>query len=490
MCPHRISLAISSLLLSLNMLAAAPRLTVVVVVDGMRQETLDQLRPYWQQGGLRMMAEESYQTTVSFPHIVYGGSETVATLMTGATPSAHGISADTYFLRSDRRIHPVLEDKQHTGIGTSLQRSPQSLLSATIGDELRIRYGERAKIYAIGLDPDATILMAGHAADGCCWLDSASQMFAGSSYYGDTLPEAIISFNGSDKRLELLARTWTPRIDIDLYTAPTEAERKRGFFYNSTNLLRTPMANSLVIEAALALQQTEHLGEDQIPDLLCLQLSTLSPLATSDQLTTAEQEDMYLWLNQDLGFLIDRLTRVVDGKNLRIVLTGRPRLGQNVSALTAARMPAHYFNVDRAAALVGSYLMALYGTERWVDGGYGQSVYLNRTLIEQKHFSLPQLQQQVAAFLMEFEGVSAAFPFAEALGSVSLAPTVNKRMFGDVVFTLQPHWLLAAGDDKVLDRVVDEQPQVPVMIWSGAYQTFPTNVTDATQLKFLLVGTF
>ena len=68
-------------------------------------------------------------------------------------------------------------------------------------------------------------------------------------------------------------------------------------------------------------------------------------------------------------------------------------------------MPVQYFNVDRAAALTATYLMALYGTERWVDGGYGQSIYLNRSLIEQKHLSLPQLQQQVAAFLMDFEGI-------------------------------------------------------------------------------------
>ncbi len=486
---HHLSLAIiiTGLLLSLG-LSAAPRLTVAVVVDGMRQETLDQLRPYWQQGGLRTLSEEAYQTTVRFPHIVYGGSECVATLMTGTTPSDHGIAADTWFRRSDRTPHPILEDTEVHGIGCELQRSPRNLLAATIGDELRVRYGQRAQIYSLGLDANTSILMAGHAADGCCWLDGQSAEWVSSSYYGDTLPQALIEWNAGTRRQELLLRTWTPRIDIDLYSAPTEQERKKGFSYTSEQLLRTPIANTMVIESALALQKQTHLGEDNIPDLLCLNLTTRSPQATSDQLCSAEQEDMYLWLNQDLGYLIDRLAQTVGIQNLRVVVMGRPLLGQNTEALSAARMPAQYFNIDRAAALTGTYLMALYGTERWVDGGYGQSIYLNRTLIEQKHMSLPQLQQQVAAFLMDFEGVAAAFPFIEAVGSVALANTVNKRGFGDVVFTLQPHWMLMANEKQQLDHVADTNPVVPVLIWSGAYQSFPTGITSATQIKSLLIG--
>lgn len=482
---NHLSLAIISLLLSISTLAA-PRLTVAVVVDGMRQETLDQLRPYWQQGGLRTLSEEAYQTTVRFPHIVYGGSECVATIMTGTTPAEHGIAADTYFRRSDRKPHAILEDLNESGIGCEASLSPRNLLAATIGDELRVRYGERAHIYSLGLDANTSILMAGHAADGCCWLDGTTGEWVSTSYYGAELPEVIALWNTGTRRQELLARTWTPRLDIDLYSAPTEHERKRGFNYNTEQLLRTPMANTIVIETALALQKQEHLGEDNIPDLLCLNLTTRSPQATSDQLCSAEQEDMYLWLNQDLGYLIDQLARIVGVQHLRVMVVGRPLLGQNTEALSAARMPAQYFNVDRAAALTGTYLMALYGTERWVDGGYGQSIYLNRTLIEQKHMSLPQLQQQVAAFLMDFEGVASAFPFIEAVGSVALANTVNKRGFGDVVFTLQPHWLLMANDTKQLDHVVESTPIVPVMIWSGAYQAFPVGISDATQIKTLL----
>ncbi|MBP5641441.1 MAG: hypothetical protein J6W92_00025, partial [Paludibacteraceae bacterium] len=72
--------------LALGTYAAMPRLTVVIVIDGLRQDNLSKLRPYWQQGGLRTLSEEAYQTTIGFPHPVYGGNETTATLMTGLLP--------------------------------------------------------------------------------------------------------------------------------------------------------------------------------------------------------------------------------------------------------------------------------------------------------------------------------------------------------------------------------------------------------------------
>ena len=74
-----------------TLFATQPSLTVVVVVDGMTQDNLNKLRPYWSLGGLRTMSEEAFQTTVRFPHLVNGGQETTATLMTGTTPDRKSV---------------------------------------------------------------------------------------------------------------------------------------------------------------------------------------------------------------------------------------------------------------------------------------------------------------------------------------------------------------------------------------------------------------
>ena len=465
---------------------ATPRLTVVAVADGLTTENLALLRPYWQQGGLRTLSEEAFQTTISYPHLVYGGNETTATLMTGVSPDRHGYTMDSYFLRRDRKEHAMLADEQVQGIGTSLQLSPRSLLSQTITDRMRIMAPE-AKIYAIGIQAQTTILLAGHAANACCWLDCEQRQWVTTAAYSEGLPAAAYEQNTSGRIATLAARQWLPRMDMPAYNCPTAQERKKGFTYEVGQVLsHAPEANTLVIELALAIQQSERLGTDAVPDLLMLQLNTLSPQAQSDRIASAEQEDMYLRLNQDLGYLMEQLDRRIGRANYQVMVVGRPIIGTALQTMSDIHMPVQQFNTDRAAALTGTYLMALYGHERWVDGGYGQSIYLNRTLIEQKRLNMETIQRQVANFLMDFEGVQTAMPSYEALQYPLLGSTLCKRHTGDVVFMLQPGWQLMQNDKQVVDHVIDDNPQSPLLLWSGTIRPMPQGTITATDVADLI----
>ena len=477
-----------TLILSLlaSTITAAPRLTVVAVVDGLTAENLATLRPYWQQGGLRTLSEEAYQTTIAYPHLVYGGNETTATLMTGVTPERHGYTMDTYFQRRDRKTHAMLEDETVRGIGTKLQLSPKSLLSQTMTDRMRLSY-PNAKIYTIGITPETSVLLAGHAANACCWLDAETQQWVATAAYTEGLPSAAYDQNKAGRIATLAARHWTPLMDVITYTSPTAQERKKGFSYEVSKVLsHSPEANTLVIELALAIQHAEKLGMDATPDLLMLQLNTLSPAAESDRIATAEQEDIYLRLNHDLGFLMTQLDKRIGKANYQILVVGRPVLGTSAQTLSDIHMPVQLFNADRAAALTGTYLMALYGHERWVDGAYGQSIFLNRTLIEQKRLSLETIQRQVANFLMDFEGVQVAMPGYEAIRYPLLGSSLSKRHTGDVVFLLQPGFRLMLNDTKAADNVIDDQPMSPLLLWSGTLRPMPQNQLDATDVADLI----
>ncbi|MBR7154133.1 MAG: alkaline phosphatase family protein [Paludibacteraceae bacterium] len=467
-------------------LYAAPRLTVVAVVDGLTAENLATLRPYWQQGGIRTLSEEAFQTTIAYPHLVYGGNETTATLMTGVTPDRHGYTTDTYFVRRDRKVHTMLEDETVRGIGTKQQISAKNLLSQTMTDKMRLSYPE-AKIYAIGLQPSTAVLMAGHAANACCWLDPTEQLWVATAAYSEGLPSAAFEQNKAGRIATLAARQWTPRMDMLTYTAPTAQERKKGFSYDVKQvLLNAPEANTLVIELALAIQKAEKMGMDNTPDMLMLQLNTLSPAAHSDRIASAEQEDMYLWLNQDLGYLMEQLDKRIGRTNYQVLVVGRPIFGTDAQTLSDIHMPVQQFNADRAAALTGTYLMALYGHERWVDGAYGQSIYLNRTLIEQKRLSLETIQRQVANFLMDFEGVQIAMPGHEAVRYPMLNTTLCKRHTGDVIFLLQPGWQLMQDEKHTIDKVIDDNPVSPLLFWSGTIRPMPQDQFDATGVADLI----
>ena len=245
----------------------SPRLTVVVAVDGMSQSDLNMLRTYWQQGGLRTLSEEAYQTQVTFPHQVYGGDETLATMLTGVTPDQHSLCMDYYYNRRDRKVYPTLKDDNYTGIGTSVPYSPQAVLTPTMSDRLRMAEGDDAAIYAIGLHPSTTIVLAGHAANACCWLQQNEEdghwQWASTSFYHDGLPAAADEMNMNGHINELASRTWMPRMDIAMYNRPSAEERKaKGFSISQQSCLTsTPAGNTLVIELALALQEKKNLGK-------------------------------------------------------------------------------------------------------------------------------------------------------------------------------------------------------------------------------------
>lgn len=465
---------------------ASERLTVVITVDGLNQSNLDILRPYWTAGGFRILSEEAYQTTFGFDQEVYGGNETTATIFTGTTPAHHGYTMDAAFSRTDRLPHALLLDPTEKGIHTDLAYSPRQLLAPTIGDYLRMKEGAASKIYAVGINPETTILMAGHSANACCWLQADQACWASTSFYSEGLPNAADQMNVSGRMADLASRHWTPRLGIGSYLSPTPEEMAKPFDYtNATVLAHSPMANTMVIELALAIQQEQQLGLDQHPDLLFLQLTTITPHTTTDLIQSAEQEDIYLGLNQDIGFLMEQLNKRVGKANYNLVIIGRPIFGMGRERMEKAGIPVRELHIDRVAALTSTYLMAIYGHERWIDGIYGNTLYLNRTLIEQRKISLTALQRKVADFLMEFEGIALAFPSHEALLHPDYQPQLNKYGLGDVVFSVLPGWQLTLYEQP-LDRVIDIQPTAPLLYWSNSFIEMPTHPLSATDICNLI----
>jgi hypothetical protein len=170
-----------------------------------------------------------------------------------------------------------------------------------------------------------------------------------------------------------------------------------------------------------------------------------------------------------------------------VINMGLGDLKDNTKAFEMAGIPVQHFNLDRATALTSTYLMAIYGHERWIDGGFGSYIFLNRTLIEQKRLSLETIQRQVANFIMDFEGVQVAFPIHEAILS-EYSPSIYRRQAGDVFFQLQDHWVLDTNNKQPYDQVIEQNPTAPLMLWSATLRTFPEKELDATDIKNLIIN--
>ena len=481
-----------------------PRLTVVIVIDGLNQQAVNQILPTMSPGGLRIIIENSEKAQVYFPQLTNGGCETTATLMTGTTPFYHGISTETKFNQQTQKTQHILFDNSQQGIGTNVHYSPRNILAPTLTDMFRLN-NPQSRIYAIGINAENTILMAGHAANACVWLNTESQQWCTTTYYPHGLHPLADQMNTSGMTQTILNQKWTNQFNISDYQTYSNIEQQRNGFrysankkdlalgYNLVPSALTPHANQAVVQLACNIQQQERLGEGLNNDLLLLELNCNTPNAQTDYLELAEQQDMYLRLNQQLQTLIQQLHQRISAGNYQIIVVGQPRYGHSKQALANAQLPSGTFNVAQAAALLNTYLMAIYGNGQYIIGGHNNSIYIDQTLLTQKQINTEQFTQYTTQFLTQFEGIQTVYtaqqvPLLQGTAREAegkLRRSFNKQCFGQIVYLLQPGYKIV-NKDQTEDKITDSDPQTPIYVM-GRNIKFQ-NTISATQIMNIILN--
>lgn len=61
--------------------------------------------------------------------------------------------------------------------------------------------------------------------------------------------------------------------------------------------------------------------------------------------------------------------------------------------------------MKRSAALLNIYLQAIYGRGNYVDAAWGEQIYLNRKLLEDKQLDYTEITNRSEAFLQQLSGI-------------------------------------------------------------------------------------
>lgn len=454
------------LLASLNLSAQPtsserPRLVVGIMVDGLQQKHLDLLWNYLDPNGFKKIITSGANfRNVSYNIVSAGNASDIATVMTGTTPYYNGIVGNSYYHRSLDDIESIIQDDNQAGIGTSQNLSAHKLLSSTVGDELMLAYPNKSKCYAVAIGPEEAIMLGGHTAKSVAWIDDASMKWVTTGYYADGLSHWADEMNVNGVFQNYTARTWGPLFNINTYLSKPEKEDKKwGFFYDPTTkkaknsqasiIKTTPSANGLVAELGMKILEQENLGNDIYPDMLLLQFTVRTPFEKSTALNSAEKEDMYFRLDKEIQSILQKINEKTGLDKTLVFLFGNQTGVHSPTELGENKIPAGYFNADRSIALLSSYLIAVYGPEKWISGYYGKNIFLNKEKIIAKKLNLNDFQKTVAEFMLEFEGIKAAFPSSQILNfggnkdseMARLQNSTNKISVGDVIFTLLPGWI-------------------------------------------------
>ena len=156
----------------------APRLVVNVTIDQLRSDYVEAFSNLYSRYGFKRLLDEGLvYDGATYPFFPVDCSSASASISTGATPFFNGIIGDSWLDRKSLQPTSSVDD----GKG---YYSADKIRTSTIGDELKVATEGKAIVYAIAPFRDASILSAGHAADGAFWINPLTGRWCGTSYYG------------------------------------------------------------------------------------------------------------------------------------------------------------------------------------------------------------------------------------------------------------------------------------------------------------------
>lgn len=329
---------------------AHPKLVVVIVIDQFRGDYLERYHDEFGEGGFRLFLDRGADFTSC--NYDYANTRTApghATLLTGSYTSGHGIVANEWWDPSRKKAVSSVEDDSTKPVGNSqgFGASPHNLLNDTLGDELKLATGGKARVFAISLKDRAAVLPAGFSGDGAYWIEPRSGDWITSTYYRNELPEWVRKFNDSHRAEKYRDREWKDAEGHTLGSTGSSSQKKDGSFYEVVG--HTPFANEYELEFAKELVLYEKVGANSATDLLVVSLSANDILGHHVGPDSPEMHSMALEMDRQLADFFTFLGHQIGMANVWMALSADHGVAPLPDFAKSLRFPAA--NLDTKALL-------------------------------------------------------------------------------------------------------------------------------------------
>lgn len=435
---------------------AVPRLVVSILIDQLRSDYMEAFSPlYGDRGFKRLLQEGRIYTQAEYPFNRPDRASATACLYAGAPPYDNGIVGTLWMDRSTLRPVYCVDDAAWRGNLTTEATSPKHLGVSTIVDELKVATEGRALAYSVAPFRDAAIFAAGHAADGAFWINDLTGQWCSTSYYGNYPSWAVVydQYMSLTKRVDNI--DWVPMNDlVGNFNYFVSGGMKKPFRHSFSGARKfrsfktSACVNEEVNRFVLHCVQSTALGMDDVTDFLSVTYYSGNYEHQPSSEAPIELQDTYVRLDRDLGALMDALEKRVGAGNVLFVVTSTGYADSETADLSKYRIPTGTFSLDKAAALLNMYLMAVYGQGQYVETKYGAQLYLNHKLIEDKQLNLTEVLERSQDFLIQMSGVKDVYT-SQRLTLGAWTPGINRlrnaynpKCSGDILIEVAPGWNL------------------------------------------------
>ena len=497
---RRAALALCLLFACCAALAAAPRprLVVLFVIDGLPQWQLEANRDQLAPDGFARFLEHG----ASFGQAFFDDAYTVtaaghATFLTGAYAHRTGIIGNEWLdLRAGQPVYCTGDASEHYighATGALDGTSPRNLKVESLGDVLR-RLEPGAKVIAVSGKDRGAILPAGRSGTAYMYM-AEDGTFASTTYYMRAHPAWVDAFNRARPADRFFHTQWKPLLPPDAYARSLPDDQpwfgRRGghlpmdlgnaaqaqpgpAFYAS--LLASPFADALTLDFARAAVAGEHLGADDVPDLLSISLSGHDYVNHAWSAESRLSQDHLLQLDRLLQSFFRDLDLSVGRGRYVAVLTADHGFMPNPEALQARGVPAGRLAARPLRDAVNAALEPKFHAATLVGGLSASALVLDRADIASRGLDLATVAAAARDALLAQPHLLAAYTRAELQeGSRAGAPFFEQMrnswhpdVSGDVQFVTQPYWMFGTavathGSPHAYDT------HVPLLLWGPAW---------------------
>lgn len=450
----------------------SPKLVVGIVVDQMRYDFLYRYMEQYSDGGFKRLLNEGF--TCENHHYSYSITNTApghASIYSGTTPSVHGIIANDWWMKDDKRTTYCVEDPNVESVGIDdpkEKRSPRNIFVTNLSDEIKINNSYKSKVIGVSMKDRGAVLPAGKLADASYWFSGKEGgKFVTSSYYMDELPEWVQRFNDSTIIHDMLVKGWHPLYDTSTYwqsnpdNSPYEGTNK-GMFdapvfpydllkiserMGNVNVLKeTPFIDELINKMALMALYEEDLGGDKFCDVLTISYSGPDYVGHNFGPRSMEIQDSYLRLDLLIQELLIELDKKVGEGNYTLFLTSDHGVSIATQELIDHKVNVNYFDNKGFKIFIKEALKTKYDMKKILENISNDQIFLNEKLLIENNISIKEVEEFLAYKVMQFNGIFMSNTATSLRESafvdyrLMLQKSYNQKRSGNVLYTVYPGW--------------------------------------------------
>ena len=462
---------------------AKPRLVVNVVLSGLGADDLTKYAHNMSDGGFATLAARgtSY-SEARYDYLQTSPIAGAATLTTGTNPSMHGLISRYWIDYTTSDEVQMLTDREVRGLGCDAGQSCFSnrhVVLPTLGDELKMQSPD-SKVVTIATNPHTAVAMGGRS--DTYWFNPAIGAWNSSTAYMTELPKWLSEHNRSGINSEFKRLRWSLLFAPAKYRAKVYSNSSFRIISNNfekipqppkaavssdySSLLYTPFVADITFELAKKALPGYGLGADESVDMLNVGIDMLANVGRVYGTESVEWEDALYRLDAQLADFVSFVEAQFEDNQVLWVVTSSDGMG------ASNRDENRKFNPSQFKVIINGFLSAQLGRNNWVVDCIDRQVYLNRVAIYGAGLNLADVQNRVAAFAMQFRGVSHVLSatamqngyFGESYGRL-MQNSFYPRRSGDLVLNLMPGWIEAVeGEVAQSGSMYDYDTHVPLII--------------------------